>query len=392
MGFLSGGMTFECFRVVEPETHQFGPEQIELLEKFAAGRAEGGSTDQVRTGFLAGDHLLDRDFHLEKNVVCDALHFGVRVDTNQVPTAIRRAWLQIELAVLNADSTGRRPTKAMRKQAQEAVEARCEEVARSGQFQKLQQFPVLWDAREGLLYFGATSTSAWDLSSELLARAFELELRRRSPSNLVEEWAARAKRNRDLDDVAPSSFLEPGAVGDVVWWNQQSGNYDFLGNEFLLWLWWQFETQSDTIELPDGSEVTGMFARTLTLECPRGESGKGTISSEGPTQLPEAVQAIRSGKLPRKAGLTLVRHGEQYALTLQAESFAVGGARMQREQTADGRGALEQRIDSLRAMNETIELMFQTFCNVRVGRGWSSHLGAMADWLGARPRSRKNSA
>ena len=60
-------------------------------------------------------------------------------------------------------------------------------------------------------------------------------------------------------------------------------------------------------QLSDGSEVTGMFARTLALECPQGESGKGTITAEDPTQLPEAAQAIRSGKLPRKAGLILVR-------------------------------------------------------------------------------------
>ena len=134
----------------------------------------------------------------------------------------------------------------------------------------------------------------------------------------------------------------------IQWWNGQSDNFDFLGNEFLLWLWWRWETQTDTIKLPDGSEVAGMFARSLSVQCPLGESGKGTISAEGPTSLPEAVQAIRSGKLPRKAGLTLVRFGEQYDLTLQAETFSVSGAKVRIEEKVDGRGIMEDRVDGLR--------------------------------------------
>lgn len=113
-------------------------------------------------------------------------------------------------------------------------------------------------------------------------------------------------------------------------------------------------TLGDTIELSDGSHVTGMFAMTLTLECPQGESGKGTIAADDPTHLPEAAQAIRSGKLPRKEGLTLVRHGEQYELTLQAETFAVSGAKI-------------QFIESLRGLRETLDLLIQVFSSARAG-------------------------
>ena len=73
-----------------------------------------------------------------------------------------------------------------------------------------------------------------------------------------------------------------------------------------------------------------MLARTLTLECPRGQTGKETIPSDGPTRLPEARRAIQAGKLPRKAGLILVRHDNQYELTLQAETLAVSGASCRR--------------------------------------------------------------
>ena len=102
-----------------------------ILKKHAIGESKSFSNEQARVGFLAGNHLLDDDFDLEKNVFGDALHFAVRIDTNQVPAAIRRAWLQIELAMLTADSPGRRPTKVQRQEAKDAVEARCEEAART---------------------------------------------------------------------------------------------------------------------------------------------------------------------------------------------------------------------------------------------------------------------
>ena len=389
MGFLSGSMTFECFRIGGAQPRQFGTEHVQTLEEHAINESGGFSNEQARVGLLAGDHLFDCAFDLEKNVFGDALHFAIRIDTNQVPAAIRRAWLQIELAVLTADSPGRRPTKTQRQEAKDAVEARCEEAASSEQFRKMQQFPVLWDAKNGLLYFGGSSASASDVCTDLMFKAFELELSRLSSGKFALEWAKKARRRKALNDVVPANFRGEGARADVVWWNGEKENYDFLGNEFLLWLWWRWETQSNTFELPDGSEVTGMFARTLALECPQGESGKGTISSEDPTSLPEAAQAIRSGKLPRKAGLILVRHGQQYELTLQAETFAVSGAKIQIDEDAEGRGILEDRIDSLRGLRETLDLLFQGFCVQRVGENWSSDLKQMRAWLKAKPRARR---
>jgi hypothetical protein len=389
MGFLSGSMTFESFRVEGAQPRQFGPEHVETLQQHAIGGPSVLSNDQARVGFLAGSHLLDGDFDLEKNVFGDALHFAVRIDTNQVPAAIRRAWLQIELATLTADSPGRRPTKAQRQEAKDAVEAQCEEAARSGQFQRMQQFPVLWDAKNGLLYCGGTSASASEVCSDLMLKAFELEMRRLTSGRLAIEWSTKARQRGALNSAAPADFHGDSNSADVAWWDGDKDNYDFLGNEFLLWLWWHWETQGDTIKLADGSEVTGMFARTLMLECPRGESGKGTIAAEDPTQLPEAAQAIRSGKLPRKAGLILVRHGTQCELTLQAETFAVSGAKIQVDEDAEGRAVLEDRIEGLRGLKETLDLLFQAFCQRRTGNAWSGDLGQIRTWLKAKPRPRR---
>lgn len=391
MSFLSGPVSFQCFQIEGDAPRQFGPAEIKVLAKFAISHMTA-SAEQPGVGFLGGDHLLDLAFSLEKNVIGDTLHCGVRIDAHQIPAAVRKAWLQLELAALTADDPGSRPTKLQRQEAREAVDARCEEEISSGRFLRMTQFPVLWDARHGVVYFGGGSATAADLCCDLFAQAFGVELHPMTASRRAGNWAAEAKRRRALEQTIPSAFHASNASAEVSWWNQQEGNWDFLGNEFLLWLWWRFENVSDTIALPDGSEATGMFARTLSLQCPRDESGKETITAVGPTGLPEAMQAVRSGKLPRKAGMTLVRHGQQYDLTLQPEGFIISGAKIQTEESGDGRGVREDRVESVRSLHETVDLLFRAFCEQRIGKSWQGELAQIGRWLKSETARRKSPA
>ena len=103
--------------------------------------------------------------------------------------------------------------------------------------------------------------------------------------------------------------------------------------------------------------------------------------AECPIALPEAAQAIRSGKLPRRAGLTLFRHGQQYDLTLQAETFVVTGAKIAVDDSTAGRGVLDDRIEALRGLHETIELLYHAFLERRISKDWSDDLTKLRGWL-----------
>ena len=171
----------------------------------------------------------------------------------------------------------------------------------------------------------------------------------------------------------------PGSTpGDVAWIADESSR-DFLGNEFLLWLWYQTDMRSDTIALADDSEATVMIARTLTLECPRGQTGHETISSEGPSRLPEARRAIQSGKLPRKAGLTVVRHDAQYELALHAETLAVASAKMPNlpDEVTDARAKLDERATQTprpgRDAGSRLRRLRPQAVQRRLGRGADRH-------------------
>lgn len=381
MPFLRGSLGFERFSVAGFESDTFDDDHIEIMTQHAAGRIQTAALENVHVGFLGGYHLFDQDFDLSKNVIQNAVHFGVRIDTNQIPAAIRAAWLQMELAGIAKDNESGVPTKSQRKEAKEAVEQRCEVEAATGKYKKMQQFPLLWDLNHQQLYFGGSVGTASGLCMDLLERSFGVELSHVGAGSLAEAWAIDAERYAELDDLTPTCFIPKPHQGPHAWANEHSSAPDFLGNEFLMWLWWTLQNNTDTIALPDESEVTVMLTKTLSLECPDGESGKDNFNSESPVQLPEAMQAIRCGKLPRKTGMTIVREGRQFDLVLQAERFGISGAKIHLDDDEEFED--EDRIDAIRLMSETVDLMFYTFCDLRSSKAWGKTQGEISNWIAA---------
>ena len=379
MPFLRGSLGFERFSVTGFDAGQFSDEHIEILTQHTAGNIQTSSLENAHVGFLGGYHLFDQEFDLGKNLINNALHVSVRIDTNQIPSAIRNAWLQMELSGLAKDNDGAKITKAQRKEAKEAVQQRCEAEAATGKYRKMQQFPLLWDFDQEVLYFGGGSGPAAGNCMDLLERSFGIELRRIGAGTMALEWAKEMDCYGEVDDLVPACFISNGSQSDHAWSNEHSQAPDFLGNEFLMWLWWTLETETDTIALPDDSDVSVMLTKTLTLECPRGESGKETISAESPVALPEARQAIRSGKLPRKTGMTIVSDGRQFDLVLQAESFAISAAKIHLDD--DEEFDDDDRIDAIRLLSDTTDLMFHVFCDHRVSDNWAKQQTQINKWL-----------
>ncbi len=392
MGFLSGSVTFQRYRVTDDPTGEFGAGHIEKLEQYVIGKSPGNIYEEPDVGFSGGAHLLDTDFDLEKNIIGEAMHFGVRIDSCQIPSPIKRAWMHQELASFLNDNPGGKPSKTQRSEAKEAVEDRCAQEAEKGNFKKLSEISVLWDAVSDTIFLGGTSEKTNDTVLGLMERAFGISVEKVSCGKLATEIADEIGRNEGLFAATPTAFGEHSS-GNVVWWNGMGDNYDYLGNEFLLWLWWQWETESNVISLADGSTVSGMFARSLSLDCPEGEHGKESISSESPVALPEAALAVKMGKLPRKAGLTLVRNDLKFDFALQSEMFSVGSARIgTADESATMSHELTDRIAHVRELADTADYLFQAFCEVRLGKDWDIELKKLQKWLGSETPTRHQKA
>jgi hypothetical protein len=379
MGFFTGRVSFLRFAVQGAAPRLFADEHLDRLREHAAGRQAVASADGVETGWAAGKSVLDVAFDPAKNVVNDCLTFDLRVDTEKLPGDLLKAYYEADLAALARENPSGFASARQKKEAKESARERLEHEARDGRFKRRKCTPVLWDRHANEVLFGATSSSQADRLAALFGATFGAGLELVTAGRRAELLADQLGLTGAAD--APSAFV-PDA-GDEVAWVPGGGPPDFLGNEFLLWLWFLTDRDSDTLALADDSEVTLMPARTLTLQCPRGVSGTGTLTSEGPTRLPEARRAAQAGKLPRKMGLTLVRHDQQYELTLHAETLAVGSCKMPDlpEDVTDARAKLDERASQVRELLETLDLLYGRFLAVRLGSDWGGELERVRRWL-----------
>jgi len=387
MGFLNGRVSFMRYRVEGESPLPFEESVIERASAHAIGRrGDDDPTDGVHFGWSGGEHVLDLSFDLGKNVLNDALHLGLRIDADKIPNDLLKAYTQMELEARAAQNPSGRPTKTQRQEAKEAAQLRAEAEATDGRFRRRKMTPILWDGQTNTLYAGATSNTVLDRLMTLFRETFDRGLEPITAGSIATEIAERHGRTEAVLDGAPLSLFGDGdqpLYSSITWADADPTCRDYWGNEFLLWLWHTIQDQGDEIRLPDSTIAVVMIAKTLTLDCPRGETGRDSLSNDGPTRLPEAIRALQSGKLPRKAGLMIERQGVAYELTLQAETMAVSGAALPKEDGVSGREAAIGRIDYLRHLTETLDLLYAAYVQRRLDPNWNGELSRIRDWLRA---------
>ncbi|MBN2561940.1 MAG: hypothetical protein JXQ75_13530 [Phycisphaerae bacterium] len=387
MAFLAGTVSFSRFKVVGGSPKRLDESLLEKLRNQAIGKQRVMRADNEEVGWIGGRHVLDQEFDLEKNVLLDCLHFGLRVDASRVPPDLMRAYVEMELDALrdgNGDGNARAFAR-LKKQAVEAARKRADREVKDGRYRRLRQFPILLDTRNDVLYVGATQPAVLERLHPLFKETFGRRLEPITAGRLGYDRAEQQGISRKLENLRPSTFVaHPDGDGhiDVYWTAHDSTSRDYLGNEFLLWLWYTLSEETDTIELPDKTEASVVIVKQLALECPWAQSGKEVITCEGPTQLPESRRAIQSGKLPRKAGLILARQDEQYEFTLQAETFNISSAALPRiEGNGNPRARIEERVEQIRHLAETVDLLFFAFLQDRLGSDWQARLDKLKTWL-----------
>jgi hypothetical protein len=385
VGFFTGRVTATRYRVAGRAPKSFGPEHVEQLAANAIGKSRVASADGVDVGWIAGDHILDTGFDLAKNIVNDGLHFEMRLDQQKIPGDLLRAYTQVELLGLASANPSGRPSGRQRREARQIARERLETEAADGRFLRRKSFPLLWDAQSNELLVGTTSTTVVNRLHTLFQKTFDRGFEQCGAGRQAFLQAESRGQSRAVDDAKPSTFVAGHPLSDIAW-VPDADNHDWLGNEFLLWLWWVVEHESETLVLADKSELTVLLVRTLQLECPRAQTGKESITSDAPQRLPEAMRAILSGKLPRKVGVILNRHDHQYHLTLQAESLAFTGAKLPAVEEDDDRARLEARLGQVRHLLETLDLLYDAFGTRRFGTHWNRDVVNIQKWMAGRDR------
>lgn len=350
---------------------EFGQEQLDRLGAYTQ-TVDG---PEVCYCWGGGDHAHDSTFSIEKNVVDNTLAFDLVIVTDRPPPELARSYYAIELkALASANPSGLASAKRKREARQRARE-RIEEAAEDGRFRRRRVIPIHWDLEHAEILFGATAAAHLGGFMQLFNQTFGVNLR-----VLDVDW-----RTDLTHKVHPDLITEPSPAfdkGEPTW---SDSRLDYLGNEMLLWLWWTSIEVGDTVELLDETEITFMFAKTLTLDCPRGQTGKETFTHDSPIRLPEAFRGLRSGKRPRRAGFIFVRNNLQFEFVLSAEDFSVSGLKLPSpgDDVESVQAQREHRVAMLREFLTTMDFLFTTFLTLRFGPQWPDVHTSMTEWLGS---------
>jgi hypothetical protein len=418
VSFRSGSIScVRCAVASGPAPQSLDDALFEALQANRIRPESAGQGTDTASGWIAGRHLLDLWFGYEANAFGGCLLASMRTDTAKVPAGLLRAYRALALdeaagiggrsrAAANAGGAGagepRRVTRADRLDAKDRADRRGQEELSQGLWRRIAERPVLWDLALGTIWSPVGSDAAFEQLNTLVDSTFGCRIERQTAGRLAASILGARGRSRDFDDLLPSAFVPPpqavatdedgaprtiGANPDVPWATIHPA--DWLGNEFLLWLWWASERQEGMVDTEDG-EVAFVLERSLDLSCAWGVSGESTVRGDAPTRTPEAARALLSGKWPRKVGMTLSAQGRAYRFALQADRMECAGIALPKpeEPPSSERVAIEQRIDSFLTFDRAMVSLYAAFLTQRTADSWAAQRDAMRTWMHERASSR----
>lgn len=415
MPFATGRATFMRFQVEGDAPQTVDEVTLATLKDNAFKESSIGAPDEVESGWITAEHLLDTSFDYEKVAFgggASLLYVALRIDTHKVPSDLKHAYKKMNEQAMAGENPSGFASKAQKRDAAETAARQLHEDLAAGKFRRSKSVPILWDMARQEVYCGAAGNTVIEQLISQFDQTFGVKLHPITSGSLAGRLIRGAGKGRDYEDLHPSAFTNrpageapdadgaaaPGVVRadpsipDVPWTHASTDLKDYLGNEFLIWLWHRLETQEGVIEAPKPvGEIAVVIDKTLDMDCAWGILGKQTLRAGGPTRLVEAGDALATGKWPRKVGLILANagvEGGQYELNLQGDRWIVSTASIPESPDAQTpREFLEHRLESMRELAQTIDAMFGVFIQSRVGSAWPSQRKAIREWITAR---RKN--
>ncbi|MCA9289707.1 MAG: hypothetical protein KDA25_01175 [Phycisphaerales bacterium] len=396
MPFRRGSIGYARFAVVGSAPSAPDSSILEALAANVLRPTEIGAPPEIESGWVTGHHVYDTRFSIEENVFASDLVVAMRLDTNRVPSEVRRAYR----AMAEQERAAASPTgiigRSEKAAARDDADRQCHEELASGTYRRSKMIPVLWDLSRQIVLAPAFGDAVVTALRDLMFQTFEVRLVPISSGVHASETLRRQGRTRDYEDLRPSAFTPPPPSAEaspddpaddiriprVPWIKGGPEPSDYLGNEFLVWLWWQTATNEGLVEA-GGRTIPVAIDRQLDTDCAWDENGRQSLRATGPARMPEAMVALRAGKWPRKMGLMLAVDHEPFTCTIQGDRAIVSGLTLPKPEDApeSPRVLTEQRLDLLHTFDDAMTSLYDAFLTLRVGSAWPTMRERIAAWI-----------
>lgn len=163
-----------------------------------------------------------------------------------------------------------------------------------------------------------------------------------------------------------------------------AASHGFLGEEFLTWLWFRWETDGGEFTLPGGRIVGVALDDYLTFAAPTDDATEQTLRRGLPTRTAEARTALRQGRRLRKARLLLAEGDRQWDAVLDATTLALTGVKLPEdsEECESDADRTADRVANWLALHEILHALYGQFLRERLRPDYrSTGAAAQATWM-----------
>ncbi|MGE3175129.1 MAG: hypothetical protein AB7O97_21050 [Planctomycetota bacterium] len=160
--------------------------------------------------------------------------------------------------------------------------------------------------------------------------------------------------------------------------------HGFLGEEFLTWLWFRWETDGGEFHLPGGRVVGVAVDDLLTFAAPSDDDTEQTLRHGLPTRTEEARTALRQGRRLRRARLILAEGERQWTVTLDGAALHLGGAKLPEdaEEVESDQDRTADRAANWLHLHEVVLGLYGLFLRERLADGYRQGAGEQqAQWM-----------
>ncbi len=162
-------------------------------------------------------------------------------------------------------------------------------------------------------------------------------------------------------------------------------NTEFLGQEFLLWLWYRSETQEGIFPLEDGGRAELWFDGRMTLESEGGGVRESITCSGNQPEMREARFALTAGKQITQAGLKLTAGENEWSFQMDSTWMNFKSLKtppVMQDRKEDPEGLFYEKVYLLEQPVAVMDVLFRRFIELRLSPQWESEeLPALNRWV-----------
>jgi hypothetical protein len=161
----------------------------------------------------------------------------------------------------------------------------------------------------------------------------------------------------------------------------QGESKEFLGSDFLTWLWYHGEKRNWTLELPNKTSVSYGMDDLLVLEPDKYEGCSQRLSGDVPTRTPEAQAGLQEGKKVKATRLVIVLGEREWTTTIRND-FSFSSLILNDPETPDQEERFMELAGDLEQIAGLFDQIYHYFLGIRTSEEWTkTELPLINKWV-----------